>query len=109
MVDATTQTARGYSIVATELTVNQALLEKILGYDKSPAPEPVVSFLDEAIRSVLDYVDSQCALRILPPESCSFGKRTITAVGIEFQTQPIISKRLSSSESLAFFVCSIGL
>ncbi len=97
-----------YPIEATELVVDRSVLERFLGYDKGPAPEPVVSYLDEAIASLAGFVEPRCALRILPSGSCSFNKRTITADGVAFQTQPIISKRLRLSESLAFFVCTIG-
>jgi hypothetical protein len=108
MIDALTDSTRVYAVPAGELTVDRARLERILGYDKTPAPEPVVSFLDEAINITADYIDPQCALRILPPELCSFSKRSITVGGVEFVTQPIISKRLKSCEALAIFVCSIG-
>jgi hypothetical protein len=108
MIDSQTSSAREYSIGARNLTVDRNVLERILGYDKSPAPGPVTSFLDEAIRSIPEYIDPRCALRILPSGSCSFGKRTVSVDGVDFQTHPIISKRLRSSESVAFFVCTIG-
>lgn len=97
-----------FSVDASELIVNRTLLEHILGYKVKSAPEAVSHILDNLLAEAPKYINAKCGFRIVPPEAVSISDKTIQCNGIEFHTQPIISKRLQNAQSVAVFVCTIG-
>ena len=91
-----------------ELLVDRAFLRRVLGYADVPVPEPVQTFVDEALAHAPSLLEAQGAFTILPAGSATFTPQTISCPGIEFHTEPIISSRLRRSLSLALFICTIG-
>jgi hypothetical protein len=79
-----------------------------LGYDRTSVPEFANEIIQEILHCIPSLVSPQCTISIFDEKNVSFDKISMTCMQDTFLTQPIITKRLRSASTVAFFVCTIG-
>lgn len=79
-----------------------------LGYSTGAVPGFVVDFVQTAIQHIPTMIAPQWTISILQESVVVFDKKSMTCGNQQFHTEPIITKRLRTASTVAFFVCSIG-
>ena len=97
-----------YNISFNEILLTPENVVKAMGYKPDQAPMPVYEEIDSIIDFIPDFTDIRAGFTILPPESFKAEKRFLSCCSINFETAPIITKRLRKSITIAIFTATAG-
>lgn len=91
-----------------DLRIDENQIIKNLGYDLNTVPQYIHQTIGEFLIEIPKKIHPQCKISIAPIDEISFQKKCIKCGNVCFDTQPIITKRLRTATTVAFFVCTIG-
>jgi hypothetical protein len=91
-----------------ELAIDRTIVERDLGYRKTPAPEIVRQLIDEILPEVPLRLAIRCGFCILPSELVSLSNDGLSCGDVQISTGPIIASQLKKSKTVAVFVSTAG-
>ena len=91
-----------------ELAIDRTIVEKDLGYRRTPAPEIVRQLIDEILPEVPLRLTIQCGFCILPLNFVSLSNDGLLCGDVQISTGPIIASQLKKLKTVAVFVSTAG-
>jgi hypothetical protein len=91
-----------------ELAIDRTIVERDLGYRKSPAPEIVRQLIDEILSEIPLRLKIQCGYCVLPLDFVSLSNDFLLCGEVQLSTGPIIASQLRKLKTVAVFVSTAG-
>lgn len=90
------------------LRVDERQIIRNMGYNFNNVPHYIQQAVAEFLLMIPEKIHPQCEISIVPEDEVSFHKNSIDCGNTHFNTQPIITKRVKTAATVAFFICTIG-
>lgn len=97
-----------YKYDYSSLELNIKDIEKFMGYDGEPPPEPIPEIIEDVLSKVEPYSDIQGGYRIFETIKRDKHNHLVTIEETTFNIKPIISNLIRKAEKAALFVCTAG-
>lgn len=90
------------------LQIDESQVIRNVGYSLNTVPDYIHQTITEFLQEIPKKIHPQCEISIATEEEISFDKAWIRCGDVNFNTEPIITKRLSTATTIVFFICTIG-